>query len=96
MFRWDVLAPCTDFIPILGLRPLQPSSWFWTPVLGATKVVISGIYGAHYKHGSLIPHEFSITTLALLTCGCMYVGTLGHIPRHTGQTSLKIIIIILT
>jgi len=81
---WGVVAPCTDSIPIPGLRPLQPSGWFQISVLDAIETVVSGMHEAHYKHDSLIPHQFSITNLILLIYGCICTGTLGHIPRHTG------------
>jgi len=45
------------------------------------------MHWAHYKHSSLIPHQFLITNLDLLICECMYSGTLGHMPRHTSQMS---------
>ena len=47
----------------------------------------------HYKYGPLIPHQFSITSLILLICGCMCTGTMGHIPRHIGGMSNNNIII---
>jgi len=45
------------------------------------------MHRAHYKHDSLIPHQFPITNLTLLICECMCSGTLGHIPRHTSLTN---------
>ena len=45
------------------------------------------MHGAHCKHSALIPHQFSITNLILLICGCMCTKTPGHIPRHTSRTS---------
>ena len=47
------------------------------------------MYGAHYEHDILISYQFSITNLRLLLCGCMWTGTLGHIPRHLSRTSLN-------
>ena len=87
------MAPCTDSTPILGLIPLQASGWFWTPIPNATEVVVSSMHGGHYKHGLLILHQFPITNLTLLICGCMCVKSQGYIPRHTGQMSLNKIII---
>jgi len=35
------------------------------------EVVVPGMYGAHYEHDTLISHQFSITNLRLLLCGCI-------------------------
>jgi len=43
--------------------------------------------GAYYKHGSLTPHQFSITNLGFLICECMCIVTSRYISRHTCQTS---------
>jgi len=45
--------------------------------------------GAHYEYDILISHQFSITNITLLLCGCMWTRTLGYIPRHLSRTSLN-------
>jgi len=71
---------------LMTYRPVSDSS------TGCFLAVVPCMHGAHYEHDSLIFHQFSITKLFLLVCGCMCTGTLGYMPRHTDQTSLNKII----
>jgi len=56
-------------------------------------VVVPGKSGTYYKYKSSNLHQFLVTQLLLLICRYMWISTLGHIPRHTGRTSLYNIII---
>ena len=49
------------------------------------------MYGTHCKHCSLIPLLVFNNNLTLLRCGYMCPGTLVHISRHRGKTSIIII-----
>jgi len=73
--QWGVLAPLLLILFLfqgIQIRPLRLSSLSWTPVPDAPEVIVQGMHGTKYKHGSLISHQFSHKSL--LTHMWIYVN----------------------
>ena len=83
----DTLSPII-FLNGHNIRPTfcLPSDRFRVST-GTSWVMVPGMYRTHYKHNLLILSSAFNNKLSLVINGCMWVETLGHIPRYMGRTS---------